>query len=267
VRGRAEGHDVSWDPEAGTNDADALPGTEAVVHLAGEGIGERRWSEEQKARIRDSRVRGTTTLAGALAAMPTPPRVMVSGSGIGYYGDRGDETLSEESPPGDDFLARVCQQWEEATAPAEEVGIRVVTIRSGIVIARRGGALGRQVKLFKLGVGGRLGSGRQYVSWITLDDEVGAIVHLLDTATARGPHNLSSPEPVTNAELTRTLARVLRRPAVLPVPAVALDLVLGKGLSRSLVLVSQRALPERLTESGYQFRHPSLEGALRHVYE
>ncbi|MDQ3641431.1 MAG: TIGR01777 family oxidoreductase [Actinomycetota bacterium] len=266
VRGRAEGHDVSWDPAGGTIDADALPGTEAVVHLAGEGIAEHRWSDEHKARIRDSRVRGTSLLAESLAKLPTPPQVLISGSGIGYYGDRGDETLTEDSSAGDDFLADVCVQWEAATAPAEEVGVRVVHIRTGIVLTSRGGSLDRQVRIFKLGLGGRLGSGRQYVSWITLEDEIGAIRHLLNTATARGPHNLTSPGAVTNAELTRTLARVLHRPAVIPVPAVALDVVLGKGLARSLVLAGQKVVPRRLLEADYEFRHPDLESALRHTF-
>jgi uncharacterized protein len=193
VRGPAQGDDVSWDPAGGSIDADSLEGTEAVVHLAGEGIAERRWSEEQKSRIRDSRVQGTTLLSEALAQLPTPPQVLLSGSAIGYYGDRGDETLTEDSPPGDDFLAQVCVQWEAATEPAEQVGVRVVHLRTGIVLAPRGGSLGRQVKMFKLGLGGRLGSGRQHVSWISIDDHVGAIRHLLDTATARGPHNLTSP--------------------------------------------------------------------------
>ena len=256
---------MSWDPSGGTIDVDALQGTDAVVHLAGEGIAERRWSDEHKARIRDGRVRGTSLLAESLAKLPTPPQVLVSGSAIGYYGDRGEEELTEDSPPGDDFLAEVCVQWEAATAPAEQVGVRVVHIRTGIVLAPGGGSLKRQVQIFKLGLGGRIGSGRQYVSWISLDDEVGAIRHLLDTATARGPHNLVSPGAVTNAELTRTLARVLHRPAVIPVPAVALDVVLGEGLARSLALASQRVVPARLQEEDYQFRHPDLEGALRHI--
>ncbi|MDQ3679623.1 MAG: TIGR01777 family oxidoreductase [Actinomycetota bacterium] len=263
VRGPAGNHDVSWDPDSGTIDSPGLRGTEAVVHLAGESIGGRRWSEDQKARIRDSRVRGTTLLAESLADLATPPQVLVSGSAIGYYGDRGDEKLTEDSSPGADFLANVCRRWEAATDPAEQVGVRVVHVRTGIVLAAGGGSLQRQFQLFRLGLGGRLGSGRQYVSWISLDDEVGAICHLLETATARGAHNLTSPEPVTNAELTKTLGRVLRRPAVLPVPAIALDIALGKGLARTLALASQRVLPDRLVASGYKFRHPDLEGALR----
>jgi len=262
VRGRAGATDVSWDPSGGTIDVDALHDTEAVVHLAGEGIAERRWSDEQMARIRDSRVRGTSLLAETIANLPTPPQVLISASAIGYYGDRGQECLTEDSPPGDDFLAHVCVEWEAATAPAEQVGVRVVHIRTGIVLAPDGGSLERQIRMFKLGLGGRLGSGRQYVSWISLDDEVAAIRHLLDTATARGPHNLTSPGVVTNAELTKTLARVLRRPAVIPVPAFALDLALGEGLARSLVLASQRVVPRRLLEADYEFRHPELEGAL-----
>ena len=266
VRGPARGQDVSWDPDEGTIDAASLPGTEAVVHLAGAGIADRRWSDQHKARILDSRVKGTTLLAESLAAMPTPPQVLVSGSAIGYYGDRGEETLTEDSAPGDDFLADVCVKWEAATAPAEEVGVRVAHIRTGIVLAAGGGSLKRQVRMFRLGLGGRLGSGRQYVSWITLDYEIGAIRHLLDTATARGPLNLTSPGPVTNAELTRAVARALRCPALVPVPPIALNMVLGKEMSRSLVLASQRALPHRLQESDYQFRHPELEGALADLF-
>ncbi|HSH61161.1 MAG TPA: TIGR01777 family oxidoreductase [Acidimicrobiales bacterium] len=265
VRGRAEGHDVSWDPSGGTIDVDALQGSDAVVHLAGESIAAHRWSDEQKARIRDSRIRGTSLLADSLAKLPTPPQVLVSSSAIGYYGDRGEEELTEDSGPGDDFLADVCVQWEAATEPAEQVGVRVVHIRTGIVLAPGGGSLKRQVRIFKLGLGGRIGSGRQYVSWISLDDEIGAIRHLLGTATARGPHNLVSPGAVTNAELTKTLARVLSRPALLPVPAFALDVVLGEGLARSLALASQRVVPARLLETEYEFGHPDLEGALRHV--
>jgi len=265
VRGPAQGTDISWDPAGGTIDVDALPGIEAVIHLAGEGIAERRWSDEQKARIRDSRVHGTALLAETVANLPTPPQVLISGSAIGYYGDRGDETLTEESSPGDDFLAQVCVDWEAATQPAEQVGVRVVHLRTGIVLAPRGGSLGRQVRMFKLGLGGRLGSGRQCMSWISLDDQVGAIVHLLDTATARGAHNLTSPGSVTNAELTKALARALHRPAVVPVPPFALDLVLGKELARSLVLASQRVVPSRLLEADYTFRHPDLDGALEAV--
>ncbi len=264
VRGSATaGDDVRWDPMGGSIDSGALEGFDAVVHLAGEGIAERRWTEAQKRRVRESRVRGTTLLAQCLAGLRSPPAVLVSASAIGYYGDRGDEELTEESSPGDDFLARVCREWEAATAPAEQAGVRVAHFRSGIVQSPAGGSLKKQLPLFKAGLGGRLGSGRQYVSWISLDDEVGAIRHLLLDDGPSGPYNLTSPNPVTNAVFTATLAGLLRRPAVLPVPGLALELVLGRELAAALPLASQRVLPSRLAAAGYGFRHPHLEGALR----
>lgn len=262
VRGRSTGGDVSWDPAGGSIELGGLAGNEAVVHLAGEGIAERRWSESHKRRILDSRVRGTTLLAESLARLDDPPRMMVSASAVGYYGDRGDEELTEQSTPGEDFLARVCRQWEEATGPAEHAGIRVAHVRSGIVLSPDGGSLRRQLPLFRAGLGGRLGSGRQYVSWIAIDDHVGAVRHLLSTDAA-GPFNLTSPNPVTNAEFTEVLGRVLGRPTVLRVPAAALYVVLGRELARALPLASQRALPARLLQTGYEFAHPVLESALR----
>lgn len=264
VRSGASGRDVAWDPARGTCDAPSLEGADAVVHLAGEGIGDRRWSEDQKRRIRESRVDGTRLLAESLAGLGSRPSVLVSGSAIGIYGDRGDETLTEDSPLGGGFLAGVCKEWEAATAPAREAGIRVVNIRSGIVLSAAGGALGRQLPFFKLGVGGRLGSGRQYTSWISVDDEVGAIVHALETDALDGPVNLTAPDPVRNAEFTKALGRVLRRPAVVPVPWLGLAVVLGRELADEL-LGSQSVLPSRLAASGYRFAHPELDGALRHV--
>jgi len=263
--GVTEGDDIAWDPAAGTIDAPAIEGIDAVVHLAGEGIGEKRWSDEQKRRILDSRTRGTALLVGALASRERKPRVLVSGSAIGYYGDRGDETLTEDAPPGDDYLAGVCTQWEGATAPAAEAGTRTVNVRTGIVLAPNGGALRRMLLPFRLGLGGRIGSGRQYMSWISIDDEVGAIRHAIEHDDVRGPMNSAAPNPVTNAEFVATLGRVLHRPTVLPTPLAPLKLRYGAELVTSLLLFSQRVEPAKLQATGYEFRHPSLEAALRAV--
>lgn len=262
VRGRATGDDVAWDPAAGTVDEAGLDGTEGVVHLAGAGIGEKRWSEERKRLVRRSRVEATHALASALGRMSTPPHVMVSGSAVGFYGDRGSEVLTEDSLGGTGFLAAVCRDWEAAAGPAADAGTRVVNIRSGIVLSAGGGALGRQLPLFRLGLGGKLGNGKQYMSWVSIDDEVAAIVHALSSEGLRGPVNVTAPEPVTAAELARVLGSVLRRPALLSVPRPALAVVLGRELAGEL-LASQRALPARLQADGYSFRHPHLEGALR----
>lgn len=257
------GDDISWDPEEGRIDAPALEGVEAVVHLAGEGIGERRWTDEQKRRIRESRVRGTAVLAGAIASRERKPRVFVSGSAIGYYGDRGDEVLSEDSGSGDDFLAEVVRAWEAETQPAIDAGVRTVQLRTGIVLAAHGGALKRMATPFRLGLGGRLGSGRQWMSWVSLDDEVRAIVHALHDDALAGAVNVTAPSPVTNAEFTKTLGRVLHRPTVLPTPLLGLKMVYGAELVNALLLVSQRVLPARLEGSGFAFEHPTLEDALR----
>lgn len=262
VRGQAGDREVAWDPEAGTIDAVGLSGVEGVVHLAGVGIGEKRWTPAQKGRIRSSRVKGTTLLAGAMAGLPTPPRVLVSGSAVGYYGDRGDEILTEDSPAGDDFLAEVVRAWEEATAPAADAGVRVVNIRSGVVQSPIGGALEKQLPLFKLGLGGPMGSGRQWVSWVTLDDEVGAIVHALCADELAGPVNVTAPEPVTSASLARAIGKALHRPAVVPVPRFALGLVVGRQMAKEMVTASQRAVPTRLLASGYRFRHPEADAAM-----
>lgn len=253
---------VIWDPEHGVVEAGPLSKVQAVVHLAGEPIGNRRWTETVKARIRDSRVRGTQALSRAMAAADPKPEVLVSASAIGFYGDRGDEVLTEESPSGEGFFAAVCRKWETATEPAEEAGIRTVHIRTGVVLSKRGGTLERILPLFKLGLGGRLGSGDQWFSWISLDDEVAAILHLLETAGASGAFNLTAPDPVTNRDFTKTLGRVLRRPTVLPVPRPVMRLALGSELADELVLGGQRVLPRRLEDSGFVFTHPDLESAL-----
>jgi uncharacterized protein (TIGR01777 family) len=244
-------------------DVGGLGGVEAVVNLGGEGIAERRWTPAQKEKIRRSRIMGTDLLVRRLAELMPRPAVLVSGSAVGYYGNGGDDKLDEESPNGSGFLAELVRDWEAATAPASDAGIRVACIRTGIVQSPRGGALKRQLPLFKFGLGGRLGSGRQYQSWIAIDDEVGAIRHVLNTDDLSGPVNLTAPNPVTNAEFTATLASVLRRPKLLPVPRFGLALVLGGELVDEALLFSQRVLPGKLLQSGYQFRYPFLEGALR----
>ena len=243
-------------------DTSGLAGADAVVHLAGAGIGDRRWNDAYKRLLVDSRVEGTTRVAQTIAAAPTKPAVLVSASAVGWYGDRGDEILDEESPPGQGFLADLCQQWERAADPARAAGIRVVHLRSGIVLSRRGGALKKQLPLFKLGLGGRFGRGQQWQSWIALDDEVSAILHLL-TADVTGPVNLTAPQPVRNADFTRTLGAVLHRPTVLPVPAFGPRLLFGRELADVLLFEGQRVLPHALEASGFTFAHPELEGALR----
>ena len=247
----------------GSIDADALEGVDAVVHLAGEGIAEHRWTDEQKQKIRDSRERGTALVASAIASRERKPRVFVSASAIGYYGsDRGDEILTEESAPGTDFLADVVKIWEAATAPAADAGVRTVMIRSGIVLAAHGGTLKRMVLPFKAGLGGRIGSGKQWMSWIMLDDEVGAIMHAIDNDSVRGPVNAVAPTPVTNADFTATLGQVLHRPTLLPTPLLPLKLVYGSELVEALLLVSQRVSPAQLEATGYRFQHPTLEAGL-----
>ena len=246
---------IRWDPAAGQLNAQAVEGFDAVVHLAGESIAQGRWTAEKKARIRDSRVQGTGLLCRALAETARPPKVLVSASAVGYYGDRGDEELDETSAAGRGFLAEVCRQWEAATEPATAAGIRVVCVRLGVVLARHGGALARMLPLFRFGLGGRLGSGRQYVSWISLGDAVEAICHVIATQSLSGPVNLVSPNPVTNCEFTKLLGRVLHRPTIFPVPAFALRLMLGE-MADALLLASTRVLPTRLLRSGYVFREP-----------
>lgn len=256
---------VPWDPARGTLDRRALADQgpfDAVVHLAGAGIGDRRWSAARRLELVESRVASTRLLAGELAAADPPPGVLVSASAVGIYGDRGDEELTEESPPGRGFLADLCRQWEEATAAAAEAGVRVVTLRSGVVLSPGGGALARQLPLFRLGLGGRLGDGRQWVSWITLADEMGAILRVLSDAALQGPVNATAPNPVTNAELTRALARAVHRPALVAVPRAALALALGGELVDEMLLASQRVRPARLASVGHRFEHPDLDAAL-----
>ena len=260
--GVTSGDAIGWDPDAGRIDAPALEGVDAVVHLAGEGIATRRWTDEQKRRIRDSRVRGTAVLAAAVASRERKPRVLVSGSAIGYYGSRGDEVLTEQSAPGDDFLAQVCVAWEAETAPAAEAGVRTVLTRTGIVLDAHDGALKAMLLPFKLGIGGRQGTGKQWMSWIALADEVGAIRFAIDNETLRGPVNLAAPNPVTNAEFSKALGRALHRPVILPTPMLPLKLRFGAELVDSLLLASQRVAPAQLQVAGYEFTFSSLDDAL-----
>lgn len=264
VRRRPEPPDeFFWLPDAGQLDRSALEGVDAVVHLAGETIG-KRWTSSAKERIRASRIEGARLLTEAMREMGTPPRVFVSASAVGYYGDRGSEILDENEAPGRGFLAEVCKDWEAATRPAAERGVRVVNARTGIVLSGRGGALKAMLPLFQLGLGGVLGDGRQYMSWIAIDDVVRGYLHLLEDSGLSGPVNLTSPNPVTNAEFTQTLAKVLGRPAFLRVPAQVLTLPMGE-MAQETLLASQRAIPRRLLERSFQFQYPELERALRHV--
>ena len=258
TRAPAAAGDVRWDPGRGEIDAAALEAVDAVVHLAGESIAER-WTDERKRAILESRRDGTALLARTLAALERPPRVLVSASGVGYYGSRGDEVLDESATPGTDFLARVCQAWEEAAEPAREAGIRVVSMRTGVVPAS---VLPRLRLPVQLALGGRLGSGRQWWSWVALDDVVGAYHHAVMTDGLSGPVNLAAPDPVTNADFVRTLARVLGRPAAVPAPATLLRIVAGE-LADALVLASQRVSSAKLEASGFRFLHRELEPALR----
>ena len=265
--GRGAASDVRWDPSAGTIAGDALEGVHAVVHLAGESLGEKKWTPEQKQRILESRVRGTELISSTIAGLATRPSVLVSGSAIGFYGDRGDEVLTEASapPPPGNFLSDVCVAWEAATAPAESAGIRTVHLRTGIVLSTRGGALARMLLPFKLGLGGRIGSGRQYMSWVTIDDEVGAILHTLDHETLHGPVNVTGPEPVTNAELTKAFGRAVHRPTVLPTPLAPLKLIYGAELVERVLVEGQRVLPAALEASGYEFRQRTIDDAFAAV--
>jgi uncharacterized protein (TIGR01777 family) len=258
-----QGRTAAWDIPRGTIDRGALEGHDAVVHLAGAGLGDHRWTAAYRREIHDSRARGTSLLAETIATLEHPPRVLVSASAVGWYGDRGDEELTEASGPGSGFLADVVKAWEAATEPARAAGIRVVRLRSGVVLSPRGGALKKQLLPFRLGAGGRLGSGRQWLSWIALDDEVAAIVHLLRSDTLRGPVNATAPVPVTNAAFTHALGAVLRRPTFLTVPAAALKVAFGRLMAEEMLLAGQRVLPRALEASGFTFRHPRVDQALR----
>ncbi len=262
IRDLPEGVETAgWDGVTAEQLAPALEGADGVVHLAGEGIASGRWTRERKQRIRDSRVRGTRALAGAFETAAQRPGVLLQGSAVGFYGPQGDEEIGEEHPAGDDFLARTCRDWEQAGAGVERLGVRRVLLRTGVVLARDGGALPRIALPFKLFAGGPVGGGRQWFPWIHLDDEVGAIRFLLENPETRGVFNLTAPNPVTNRELGRALGRVLRRPSLVPTPGIALKLALGE--MSTIVLDGQRAVPSKLEAAGYGFRFAELEPALR----
>ena len=259
----ADGRDrIHWNPDEHLIDAQSLSGFDAVVHLAGENIASGRWTPARKQRIYDSRVKGTSLLAAALAACPAPPKVFLCSSAVGYYGDRGDEILDETSLPGRGFLAETCIAWEAAARPAVDVGIRTVHLRTGVVLTRDAGMLARLLFPFRLGLGGPLGLGKSWMSWIGLEDMIRVILHCLEGEEASGPVNAVAPHPVTNREFTRALAVVLRRPAVFPVPPIALRLAFGE-MAGELLLSSARVVPHRLEASGFTWRHPDMQGALK----
>lgn len=258
--------EIRWDPAAGTVDAASLEGLDAVVNLNGAGVGDKRWTEDYKRLLVSSRTDSTALLATTLASLKDKPSVFVTGSAIGYYGSDGAAEKTEDSPAATDFLADLCIQWEAAAGPATDAGIRTAAVRTGIVLSTEGGALSKLLPLFKLGVGGQFGSGRQYMSWITIDDVVGAILHLLDSDVS-GPVNLTAPGPVTNAEFVATLGKVLGRPSIVPVPALGPKLLLGGERADALLFDSIRVLPKVLEASAYDFAHPTLEDGLRAVLD
>ena len=266
VRRDAREGEHRWDPVAGILDADAFTGCDAVINLSGANIGDKRWTDQYKAELLSSRLQSTTLLATTMAGLDTKPSVFISGSAIGWYGDRGDERLDELSAAGTDFLSNLCQQWEAATMPAEDAGIRTVHVRTGIVLSAQGGALKKQLPLFKLGLGGRFGSGHQWQSWISIDDEVDALSHLLTTDIC-GAVNLTAPNPITNSEFTATLGKVLHRPAVLPIPSFGPKMLFGGEMVDALLLGGQRVSPTALQRSGYEFHHETLDSALRDLLQ
>jgi uncharacterized protein len=257
----AQPGDVQWNPMDAELDERVLAGCDAIVHLAGAPIAQR-WTTDHKRDIRESRVRSTSLIAHTVASMAVKPKVVLSGSAVGYYGDRGDEQLDEQSASGTDFLSRIAREWEGATAPIANAGVRLVLLRTGIVLSAQGGALGKMLLPFKVGLGGPMGSGRQWMSWISLEDHLRAMEHALFTDALHGPTNLVGPEPVTNEQFAATLGRVLSRPAVLPVPRFALELAFGE-MANATILASQRAMPRALLASGFTFAHANLESALR----
>ena len=252
---------IQWNPTDGTIDRAGLEGVDAVVNLAGAGIGDHRWTDAYRREILDSRVRGTDLIATTIAGLDRRPSVLINGSAIGYYGDTGDAVVDESSPAGEDFLAKVCVDWEAATAPAEAADIRVAHLRTGVVLSASGGAMGKMLPLFRLGLGGRMGSGRQWWSWITLADEIAAIRWLLDHPIA-GPVDATAPNPVTNREFTAALGAALHRPTILPVPRFGPRLLLGRDLADALLFTSQRVAPTVLADSGFVFAHPTIDVAL-----
>ena len=266
-RPAAVDNEIQWNPADGTIEADQLEGCDAIIHLAGENIAGQRWNDAFKSKIRDSRVKGTRLLAEAVARLNSPPSVVVCASAIGYYGDRGEELMLEDSLPGDDFLANVCQEWERAADPLRSRGIRTVHLRIGVILSSKGGALAKMLFPFKMGVGGVIGDGRQYMSWVSLDDVIGAVLHCVNRTDLQGPVNGTSPNPATNREFTKTFGKVLNRPALLPMPAFVAKLAFGE-MGQALMLASTRVVPKKLQDTGYQFRYSNLENAIQQaVYE
>ncbi len=257
-------NELSWNPDFNQIESAKLEGVDAVVHLAGENISEHRWTDAFKRRIRESRLRGTRLISETIAKLASKPRTFVCASAIGYYGNRGDETLTESAAPGDDFLAEVCREWEAACQPARDAGIRVVNLRIGVVLSAEGGALKKMLTPFKLGLGGKIGSGRQWMSWIAPDDLSSILQFALANESLSSPANAVTPNPVTNVEFTKTLGRILGRPTVFPMPAFAAKLAFGE-MADALLLSSTRVVPQTLTQAGYQFKYAELEPALRHL--
>ena len=277
---RAAGHPVTclvrsnpgpdralWDPATGTIDASAIEGAWGVVHLAGEGIAESKWTPEQKDRILTSRVLGTRLLSETIAGLTNKPSVLASGSAIGIYGDRGDETLDESSSKGSGYLVGVVEQWEAATKAASDAGVRVAHLRTGIVLSTKGGALKQQLLPFKLGIGGRLGSGKQFLPWISITDHLAAVRHVLETSSLHGPVNLVGPNPATNQQFTKTLGGVLKRPTLIPIPLLPLNLRYSKEMVKEVLLSSSRVLPSKLLSSGFVFTHTDLSETLRYLLD
>ncbi|HVS81569.1 MAG TPA: TIGR01777 family oxidoreductase [Pyrinomonadaceae bacterium] len=254
--------EIEWHPDRGSIDAPALGGFDAIINLAGDGIADGRWTEEKKRRILDSRVNGTRLLSETMAKVSRKPAAFINASAIGFYGSRGDELVDEESGPGEGFLASVCRQWESATAPAEQAGIRVVKLRFGVILTKDGGIMGSMLRPFKLGLGGKVGSGKQVISWVAMDDVVAAINFILHDESLRGPINVVAPRPVTNEEFTKTLGRVLSRPTFMAMPAFAARLAFGE-MADEMMLSSTRVAGKVLNDAGFEFQYPELEGAVR----
>lgn len=259
-------HEIEWNPERYSIAMSRIEGFDALIHLAGESIAEGRWTDEKKKRIRESRVKGTRLLAESITTLKQPPRMFLCASAIGYYGNRADELLTEESAPGDDFLAGVCVEWEEATRAASEKGIRTANMRFGIILDTKGGALAKMLPPFRMGIGGKIGNGKQWMSWIALEDVVHAIQHALANETLIGPINYVAPNPVRNAEFTKALGKVLSRPTIFPIPAFGVRLAFGE-MADALLLSSQRVQPTILEASGFQFTYPTLANALTHILD
>jgi uncharacterized protein len=267
VRRNPTGDDILWNPASGTIEADKLEGSDVIIHLAGYGIGEGKWTAEHKAKVLDSRIEGTTLIAKTIASMKRKPYVFVCGSAVGFYGNRDANEITETSPVGTGFLAEVVTKWEACARPATEAGIRTVLLRTGIVMSTQGGALKQQLLPFKLGAGGRLGPGTQYLPWISITDQIRAIEHVMETQSLEGPVNVCSPNPVTNSVFTKALGKALKRPTIIPIPLFPLKALYGDEMVKEMLLVSTKVMPTKLLESGFTFTHPTLDVALRAVLD